>query len=149
MRKKELVTFYNMCMVYDDKGNVLVQNRVKGWAGNTFPGGHVEYGESFTHSVIREVLEETGLTITSPRLCGVKDWMDDDGRSVVYCYKTNHFRGTLTSCEEGEMSWMTLEVFLQSKLASNMDKMVRVFLEDDISEHYFFEKDGQFHEIIH
>ena len=50
-------------MVYDgDK--ILVQDRVnKNWPGLTFPGGHVEEGESFTESVIREVYEETGLKI--------------------------------------------------------------------------------------
>lgn len=37
-----------MCMVYDDKGNVLVQDKIdENWGGLTFPGGHVEKGESF------------------------------------------------------------------------------------------------------
>ena len=50
----------NMCMVYDgDK--ILVQDRVnKNWPGLTFPGGHVEEGESFTESVIREVYDYSG-----------------------------------------------------------------------------------------
>ncbi len=57
-----------MCMVYDDAGNVLVQDKVdKKWSGLTFPGGHIEKGESFVDSVIREVFEETGLTIEKPR----------------------------------------------------------------------------------
>jgi 8-oxo-dGTP diphosphatase len=43
------------------------------WPGVAFPGGHVEKGESFTDTVIREVQEETGLTISSPRLCGITD----------------------------------------------------------------------------
>ena len=47
-----------MCMVYDDAGNVLVQDKVdKKWSGLTFPGGHIEKGESFVDSVIREVYE--------------------------------------------------------------------------------------------
>ena len=56
---KETAVFTNMCMVYDEKGNVLVQNRVDPeWGGITFPGGHVEKGESFTDSVIREIRED-------------------------------------------------------------------------------------------
>ena len=54
---------------------VLLQNRVKkDWAGYTLPGGHVEPGESFVESVIREVREETGLTIEDPKLCGIKEF---------------------------------------------------------------------------
>ena len=55
--------YTNMCMVYSgDK--ILVLNRVKkDWPGLTFPGGHVEDGELFSESVIREMKEETGLTI--------------------------------------------------------------------------------------
>lgn len=41
--------------------------------GLTFPGGHIEKGESFVDSVIREVYEETGLTIENPRICGTKE----------------------------------------------------------------------------
>lgn len=60
MSRTEKTIFTNMCMVYDDNGNVLVQNRLNpDWPGITFPGGHVDAGESFTDAVIREVFEET------------------------------------------------------------------------------------------
>ena len=42
----------------------LVQDKVHDeWGSLTFPGGHVEKEESFADAVIREVFEETGLTI--------------------------------------------------------------------------------------
>ena len=45
----------------------------------------MEKGESFTDAVIREVFEETGLRISSPVLCGIKDWSNDDGsRYMVF-----------------------------------------------------------------
>ena len=68
MSRTETVTLTNMCMIYDgDK--VLVQQKVDDdYSGITFPGGHVEKGESFTDAIIREVFEETGLTISSPCL---------------------------------------------------------------------------------
>ena len=76
MNRRESVEFVNMCMIQNgDK--VLVQDRVNpDWPGITFPGGHVERGESFVDAVIREVKEETGLTISNPQLCGIKDWYD-------------------------------------------------------------------------
>lgn len=56
MSRIEKTIFTNMCMVYDDNGNVLVQNRLNpDWPGITFPGGHVDAGESFTDAAIREV----------------------------------------------------------------------------------------------
>ena len=56
MDRSEKTVLTNMCMIYDDDGNVLVQDRRDSdWGGITFPGGHVEKGESFTDAVIREV----------------------------------------------------------------------------------------------
>lgn len=64
MRIYEKTELTNMCMIYDNKGNILVQDRVsKDWGGVTFPGGHIEKGVSFVQSVIREVKEEAGLDI--------------------------------------------------------------------------------------
>ena len=74
MHTAEKTIFANMCMVYDNNGRVLVQKRVKSdCSGIAFPGGQVEKDEPFTDAVIREVFEETGLTISIPQLCGVKD----------------------------------------------------------------------------
>lgn len=68
MAKQETAIFTNMCMIYD-KDKVLVQDRIKDdWKGIVFPGGHVEPQESFVDSVIREVYEETGLTISNVEL---------------------------------------------------------------------------------
>ena len=73
----EKVEFTNMCMVCDKNKVVVIDRKKKDWPGITFPGGHVESGESFTDAVIREIQEETGLTIYSPRLCGIKDWYEN------------------------------------------------------------------------
>lgn len=54
------------------------------WPGIVFPGRHVEIGESFTDSVIREVKEETGLTIFSLNFVGSKSWYENDQRYEVY-----------------------------------------------------------------
>lgn len=51
MTRTENAEFTNMCMIYDDKGNVLVQNRKMSWCGLAFPGGHFEPKESIVDFV--------------------------------------------------------------------------------------------------
>ena len=150
MSRTETVTLTNMCMVTDGT-RVLVQNRVDpDWSGYTFPGGHVEKGESFTDAVIREVREETGLTIEAPRLCGIKDWPEEDGsRYMVLLYRADRFTGTLTSSGEGEVSWVELDELRSLPLADSMENMLRVFLEEEISEQYYVQQpDGQWVEML-
>ena len=133
----------NLCMVYDGQGNALVQNRKNpNWSGITFPGGHVEAGESFADAVKREVWEETGLTIEDPVLCGIKQWAEEDGaRAVVLFYKTDRFSGELKSSEEGEVFWVRREHFESLPLATDMAETIRVFESDTFSE-CFYTQDG-------
>lgn len=144
MERMENVTMTNMCMVFDGS-KVLVQDKKDDdYSGITFPGGHVEKGESFTDAVIREVFEETGLKIFSPQLCGIKDWIEEDGtRYMVLFYKSDKFEGTVTSSAEGEVYWTTLEEMKQKKLAYGMDKMLEVFLDENISEYFFYKENGK------
>ena len=132
------VTLTNMCMVRDGD-RVLVQNRTDpDWPGITFPGGHVESGESFAASVIREVFEETGLTIEDPRLCGVKEWENRDGsRYIVLLYKTDRFSGELKSSDEGEVFWVRFDELSKLKLGLDFDKHLELFLNDDLSEGFY------------
>lgn len=99
MKRSEPVELMNMCVLRRGS-KVLVQDRTDpNWPGVAFPGGHVEKGESFTDAVIREVQEETGLTISSPRLCGIKDWCEVGVRHVVLLYRAEQFTGTLCSSD--------------------------------------------------
>lgn len=145
MAKIEQAVFMNMCMIYDDKGNILVQDRLKkDQPGVTFPGGHVEYTESFVQSVIREVKEETGLDIENPILCGVKQFQGIDGaRYVIMFYKTNKFSGELQSSQEGKVFWIPREKLGEYQLAEDMEEMVKVFEADTLSEFYYHKENGK------
>jgi len=107
MATTENVTLTVLCMVCDGS-KILLQDRTKeDWRGLTFPGGHVEKHESFVGAAIREIREETGLTIQNPQLCGVKQFETDKGeRYVVLLFKAHRFSGNLVSSPEGEMRWV-------------------------------------------
>ena len=141
----EQAIFTNLCMVYDDAGNILVQDRKKAdWPGVTFPGGHVEPGESFVEAVIREVWEETGLLIENPTLCGTKHFQTDDGaRFVVLFYKTNRFSGELRASDEGEVFWIPRSTLNQYRTTDDFEDMVRVFESNALHEFYYYIEDGQ------
>ena len=142
MSRTESIILTNMCMIYDGD-RVLVQDKKDdSWGGITFPGGHVENGESLTDAVIREVYEETGLIVSELQLCGIKNWFNNDGsRYMVIFYKTDKFSGEIKSSEEGEVFWTTVDEMKKMNLAEGMDMMLELFLNDNLSE-MCFEKDG-------
>ena len=144
MARSEQAIFTNLCMVYDNAGNILVQDRKDpDWPGLCFPGGHVEPGESFVTSVIREVWEETGLTIENPKLCGTKQFETKHGeRYVVFFYKTSRFSGQLKSSDEGEVFWISKEDLHKYTLCDDFESMIQVFESDELSEFYYYKEDG-------
>jgi len=144
MPRAEQAIFTNLCMVYDDAGNILVEDRLDpDWPGLCFPGGHVEPGESFVESVIREVREETGLTIENPILCGTKQFQTRKGeRYVVFFYKANHFSGQLQSSDEGKVFWIPRNTLTLYTLVDDFLDMVKVFEEDSLSEFYYYKENG-------
>ena len=132
----------NMCMLSDAEGRVLVQERLpkpsNSWSGLTFPGGHVEAGETVVASVIREVQEETGLTVSNLQNCGYIQWYNPIKQSqyFVFLFKTSTFSGELTGSVEGNVKWMTLDEMLAGKLAPNMTKYLAVFQNETIPQAY-------------
>lgn len=144
MARSEQVILTNLCMISDPHGNILVQDRRDpDWPGICFPGGHIEPGESFVESVIREVWEETGLTIENPILCGTKQFQTkDQQRYVVLFYKTEAFSGQLRSSEEGDVFWIPRQDLGKYTLCADFMDMLRIFESQDLSEFYYYQEDG-------
>lgn len=149
MARTEEVELTNMCMVCDGEGNVLVQNKENctTWRGWTFPGGHVEKGEYVTPSVVREIQEETGLTIEHPRLCGIKEFhcKGNKHRYIVFLYIADHFSGTLKPSGEGNVFWYPLAQLAASPhLIDGFHDMLPIFMESNLSEIYYSQDDASF-----
>ena len=115
MERTERVILTNLCMIYDGT-KVLVEEKVgKDAGGIIFPGGHVEPHEPIVNSVIREMKEETGLTIERPKLCGVKEWINEDGsRYMVFLFTADRFTGELASSREGRVFWVEQDEVLKT-----------------------------------
>lgn len=146
MGRKTEIELTNMCLVYDEN-RVLVQEKVgtKYAGGLVFPGGHVESGESLRDSIIREIKEETGLTIKKPQPCGFKDWIQEDGtRYIVLLYKTNQFEGEVKASEEGRVFWLDRKDIPDANLIWNMRELLEIF-ESDVYSEFFFEVGKDIH----
>ena len=148
MARTENVELTVLCLVYEGD-RILLQNRVKkDWQGYALPGGHVEPGESIVDAVIREMQEETGLTIQNPRLCGIKQFPIDAGRYLVFLFKTGDFAGELVSSGEGRMEWVRRTDLPGLKTVADLEALLSVFDREELTEFQYVVEDGQWNVML-
>lgn len=148
MGRTENVELTVLCLIHKDD-QYLLQDRVKkDWRGFTLPGGHVEPGESIVEAVIREMKEETGLSIRNPRLCGVKQFPiknngREDERYLVFLFEADRFEGKIVSSEEGQMHWVKKGDLKQVNLVNDFEELLEVMLDENLSEFQYVIRDGK------
>lgn len=148
MARTEQVELTCLCLIYKDD-RVLLQNRIKkDWRGYTLPGGHIEPDESFVDAVIREMKEETGLTIKNPKLCGIKQFPIEGGRYLVVLYKTDEFEGELVSSDEGQMEWIRRSELQNVNTVSDLEELFQVMEDDNLSEFQYVIEDGEWKVVL-
>jgi len=105
-----------LCYIEKD-GCYLMLHRIKKendinkdkWIGI---GGHFEEGESPEECLLREVKEETGLTLLDYKFRGIVTFVTTSGITEYMClYTADSFTGELTFCDEGELEWVKKEKF--------------------------------------
>ena len=114
MSGKAVHSMTTLC--YLEKGDsYLMMHRVKKendvnkdkWVG---VGGHFEKNESPEDCLIREVMEETGLTLNSFRLRGVVTFISDEYENeYMFLYTSDDFEGEPGPCDEGDLEWVRKE----------------------------------------
>lgn len=73
-------------------------------------GGHFEFQESPEDCLLREVKEETGLTLVSYKFRGIVTFLSDDDEAEYMClYTSDDFTGNLIGCDEGKLEWVPFE----------------------------------------
>lgn len=128
-------TLFTMCEIYDPaQDQVVVLDKVKryGWEGLTYPGGHVELGESLLGSVCREVREETALTIHRPQYVGAVHWITEAAQDhwISLLYRATEFEGTLCpENREGRLQWMKRDELMQksSLFSDSMGDILSIY----------------------
>ena len=102
---------------------VIIQS-LAGYYG--FPKGHMEAGESEKQTALREVYEETGLTLTNWQCRGVVTFLleEDDGifGEFMYLFTADGWEGTRKECDEGDLQWVS-RAFLDSLPTWEGDKI--------------------------
>ena len=95
-------------------------------------GGHFEEGESPEECLKREVLEETGLTLTSWRFRGLITFSQDGyGTEYMHLFTSDSFTGELKPCTEGELSWVPKEKILSLELWEGDPAFLELLLRDE------------------
>ncbi len=105
-----------LCYIEKD-GRYLMLHRIKKkndlnqdkWIGI---GGKFEENESPEECLLREVREETGLTLTDYRYCGIVTFVSDRWEGeYMHLFHAEGFEGELIDCDEGNLEWVTKEQF--------------------------------------
>ena len=101
-----------LCYIHNDRGQTLLIHRIKKqndlnhdkWIG---VGGKFEDKESPEECLLREVKEETGLTLTAYRYRGIITFVSDEfGTEYMHLFTADGFVGELSRCDEGVLEWV-------------------------------------------
>lgn len=103
------------------------QNHDK-WIG---VGGKFEEGEAPEECLLREVKEETGLTLTSYSFRGIVSFISDEWENeYMHLFTATEYEGEITDCDEGELVWIPKAELGKLKLWEG-DKIFFRMLEED------------------
>lgn len=94
-------------------------------------GGKFEDKESPEECLLREVKEETGLTLTSYRLRGIVTFVSDRWiTEYMFLYTADGYEGKLGDCDEGELKWVRKDELHKLKLWTG-DKIFLKLLKEE------------------
>lgn len=133
MEKKTSMT--TLCYIEND-GAYLMLHRVSKkhdvnkdkWIG---VGGHFEKDETPEECLLREVKEETGLTLTSWRFRGLVTFMADGWDTEYMClFTADKYEGEMIPCDEGVLEWVKKEDVLKLNLWEGDKIFFRLMNED-------------------
>lgn len=125
-------------LCYIEKNNsylMLLRNKKKidmnkgKWIG---VGGKLEIGETIEECLLREVYEETGLTLKNYNYRGKILFISDEWDSeIMHLYTADEFEGSLTECLEGELRWIPKDKIMDLNLWEGDRAFMKMLMEDE------------------
>ena len=93
-------------------------------------GGKFKPGEAPEECLLREVLEETGLMLSSYQFRGVLTFCCDLAEpEYIFLYTSDQFEGSLKECDEGTLTWVKKEQVYDLNLWEGDKVMFRLLKE--------------------
>ncbi|MBI4779409.1 8-oxo-dGTP diphosphatase [Candidatus Falkowbacteria bacterium] len=111
----------NLCYIINANGEALLQYKRRGFGAGKWngPGGKIEPGETIERAAVREVKEETGLSVRNLKKMAELEFIfidKDEWNQAVYVYLTKDYSGEITASEEGELKWFKLDEIPYDKM---------------------------------
>ncbi|HIU76116.1 MAG TPA: NUDIX domain-containing protein [Candidatus Pelethocola excrementipullorum] len=131
-----MVGLSTLCYIEKDGKYLMLHRTVKKndvnkdkWIG---VGGHFEADESPEECLVREVKEETGLTLTSYQYRGIVTFVSGDGvTEYMSLYTADGFTGEQIPCDEGQLEWVEKKEVLNLNIWEG-DKIFFRLIQEDI-----------------
>ena len=106
------------CVIHAQGKLLVVEERVDGTVTLNQPAGHLEAQESLIGAMEREILEETGLTLSPEHLLGVHQWTAKDGTPFIRFLFSCEIAACLTTAPQDDdidcCHWLTPDEILSS-----------------------------------
>lgn len=143
---------YTVCVIQNGSKILLMNRQHDNFPGFIAPGGKVEFPESPVEGAIREVKEETGLTVSDLVYKGLAEYVNPfiQERYMIFNYITQAFEGELIHDHpEGRSEWVDLSNLDNFPMQKSFRERIPLFFKEGTFEiHRIWKENREYDEIV-